>query len=803
MAPTPGTERADPSAERADPGTAPGPGPGTGTGTDPTEALPEALRRLRNHAGLTIEALAEASAVSPRAISDIERGISAAPRRHTIASLGDALHLGSEARAALEAAARRSARSQTTAGKFAAVPPSPISDFTGRSDELAALATALATGLGRPDSDAGARTDSPVTVVLTGAPGMGKTALALEAVRRAETESLFVDLDGLAASPRSPAHVLRALLRQVPGVGEDLPRTADGLAVEWRRVAAGRRFVVVLDNAASEAQVRPVIAPTMRGPVVVTSRRVLGGLAGVERMTVAALGIDDGVALLESTIPEPQRRGADLTTLADLCDRIPLALRIAGNRIATRPNWTVEDFVRRLRSEERRLADLVAGDLAVEAAFALSYDNLDPARAALFRSLAVVEGQDFEARTAAAAADVDVLAAQDGLDELGDLGLVEPLSGDRYRLHDLIQLFARQRLQAHAPDAFPRLRNRLDRRLLGMLERAGAWFEPDREARESSDAAPGFPDATTARAWIEREWPLWWGAFRRAAEASEHDVVLDVADALHWYSDLWSQWGHWRDLFALAVDSARAVGDPRLEAVHLGYRAWAELREQADDAAAVATAQLAFAAAVRADDVEQQGWARLYEAWAMSRIEDRRTEAVGFAMDATARFAQTSNDDAKLQAENLLTFVLERTGDVEAALRTTDLVVERARRAASVDDTTIGVFTLTSALASRIRLLRRVGRLDEAIAVADEAVTLAMGIPWAGGELQARYESGDAFAAKGEPEAARREWTRALEILDGENETGFAARWRPELQDRILHVHDPDAEERRRRGPMS
>jgi transcriptional regulator with XRE-family HTH domain/tetratricopeptide (TPR) repeat protein len=746
------------------------------------EALPETLRRLRTESNLTIEALADVSGVSPRAISDIERGMSAAPRRHTIASLSDALSLSDEDRAQLEDSARRSARSQTAAGKFASVPPSPISDFAGRAQELAALEASLA------------RTDRTVTIVLSGAPGIGKTALALEAVRHADAVSLFVDLDGLAASPLSATQALRTLLRQVPGVGEDLPRTADGLANEWRRVAAERRLIVVLDNAASEVQVRPIVAPRARGPVVVTARRVLGGLEDAIRIPVSALTLDDGIQLLASIIPEPQRRDADLAALADLCDRIPLALRIAGNRIATRPAWSVNDFTNRLRSEERRLKDLVAGDLAVEAAFALSYDNLDSPRAALFRSLAVVAGHDFDVRIAAAITGDDILEVQDGLDELSDLGLIEPLHGDRYRLHDLIQLFARQRLEDESTQSYSQLRNRLDERLLGMLERAGAWFEPDRDARTSVGDVQGFPDAVTARAWIEREWPLWWNAFQRAAMAGDHIVVLNVADALHWYSDLWSQWGHWRDLFALAVDSARAVKDSRLEATHLGYRAWAEIRELSDDEAAIRTARLAFEAASRAEDAEQQGWARFYEGWATMRLPNAAKNAVAIASESIAYFAQTTNDEAKIQADSLLSFALGDSGDPDAALRLITGLIEQMRENARDDQTVIGRFTLGSNLRGQARLLRTVGRLEEAARVADEALALAMDIEWAGGELLALVERGDVLMQRGDSDEARADYVRALEILDRENETGFAAQWRPALHERIENLSRPQGQ---------
>jgi transcriptional regulator with XRE-family HTH domain/tetratricopeptide (TPR) repeat protein len=735
-------------------------------------SLPDLLRQLRLDAGLTIQSLADSSTVSPRAISDIERGISTAPRRNTVVGLAAALGLDAAERDQLLAAARRSARRQA-AGRHTTVPPVPVSDFTGRDVELAGLAELLTTG------------QDPRTIAVSGSPGIGKTSVALEAIRRTERAALFVDLDGLGTDPLTPVEVLQALLRQVPAVGEGIPDSADALAALWRTVVAEQQPIVLLDNAGSEAQVRPVVAPRIRGHVVVTSRRVLSGLAGAHHVVVGTLTTADSVRLLASIVPAPQREGADLVELARLCDHVPLALRIAGNRVAARADRTVQQVSAGLRSEERRLGDLVSGDLAVEASFELSHRGLDARTAALFHAVAVTDGHDFDAGTAAALADVDVDEAQDGLDTLADLGLLEPLRNDRFRLHDLIALFALQHLRAGGPGVEAEHRFRLRRRLLERLERAGAWFEPGRDPAGPGGDTSGFPDAGSARAWIEREWTLWWPAFREASAAGEDAIVLDVADALHWYSDLWSQWGHWRDLFTLSAASAVRSGDRRLEAMHLGYVAWAELRERADEAAAIATARSARAAALAVGDRTQEGWALAYEAWAASRLPGEAPRALDLVHQAIAAFAESGDEQGRAQAENLLTIVLERAGDGAAALAALRGVVEHARAAHRLTPDAVTSFTLASSLRNASRLLRTTGDLPGSLRAADEAIELASATGWNVGHVLGLLERGDTLAALDRPASAREAFARSLQLLDEENETGYAAEWRAALLDRL------------------
>jgi transcriptional regulator with XRE-family HTH domain len=600
------------------------------------------LRSIRLGRGLTLEQLAEASGVSVRGISDIERGVRDRPRRSTIDALSDALQLDATTRREL---AREQIRHALAESPAEAVQPHRLQDFVGRDAEFRTISEHFQS----------ARSGIPQTAIIAGPPGVGKTALAIEAAQRLREPGdvpLFLDLLGPnPALARPPLSVLQALLREAfdPEDG-DPPSTMGPCIVKWQEVCARRSRIIVLDNAAEEAQIRPVLAGgNLR--VIITARRSLAGLENVERIHLDPLPAEESIRLLHEIVPPGQRTDQDVIELARLCSDLPLALRIAGNRIASQPAQTMADFVHRLRSDDRRLRVLVAGDLSAEAAFRVSYDDLDPFTARVFRNLCLIYGLMFEARVAAVLMDAPVIDVEDSLDELVELGLLELIGRARYRLHDLIRVFSANELRREDEEAGERAQARLRDWLLATAALAGSFFDPARKINPA-DVPEWMPDHEEADRWLRRNADKWWAALQDAAHHGRNREVVDVADALRQYADTWMAWNSWQDLYLLSVAAARSAGDKHAEATQLCHLAWADLVEQDDPASALARAQEANAAAKQTGDDLTLGRAALYEGWALNSLGDHRT-AVAVLADAATAFERAGYAVGAEEARNI------------------------------------------------------------------------------------------------------------------------------------------------------
>jgi transcriptional regulator with XRE-family HTH domain len=425
--------------------------------------LGERLRRARRAAGHTMEQLAETSGVSVRAISDLERGHIRAPQPRTLTALAEALGMTTAEHRQLADDARALRMHTAAARPRLYEPPRPVTDFVGRSHELGLVRRHAATGgPGRP---------MPVALV-HGQAGLGKTAFAVRAAEQLRDGfpdgCLHLDLHGVEPEPPSAGDVATQLLRALDVRTRRIAVSAEERCSQVRAALRGRRCLLVLDNAADEAQVRPLLPGAGAGLIVVTSRRTLAGLEGVLRIGLGPLEPAESAALLRSIAGQAADPGAagDVDAVTRLCGHLPLALRIAGTRLANRSGWTVGHLVARLADADRRLANLHTGDLGVAAAFALSHAQLSGEGRALFRRLAHVPGVSFTAPTAAVLTGSDPDDASDRLDELVELGLLQHDGPDRYRFHDLIRLFARERLTVEEPPgARAATRERLERYL--------------------------------------------------------------------------------------------------------------------------------------------------------------------------------------------------------------------------------------------------------------------------------------------------------------------------------------------------
>lgn len=411
----------------------------------------DVLRGHRHAARLTLERLAEASGVSARTLSDMERGRSKGPQHRTVTALADALALAGDAyKEFVELAREGRLRDHWARPARLCELPRLIDDFTGRAADLAWVSELV---------HAECASGAGVVGLITGSGGMGKTTLAIRAAHLLRPGFpggvFFLDLLGMSPHPVAAADALRLLLRALGVANEQIPADVAGRASVYRSLLRDRRALVVLDNAGSEEQVRPTLPGDGASRVLITARRLLAGVEGVRRLALGPLSSPEATELLTGILGQRAAHDEEpaLDRLVELCEGMPLALRIIGNRLVSRPGWQAAELAARLADEEHRLDQFKAGDLKIATAFGMSYEQLADAARRMFRRLAVVPGRDFDAALAGIVGEVPVEVAWDALDELVDLGLLLDGPAGRYRFHDLVRLFARTRLEEEESSA--------------------------------------------------------------------------------------------------------------------------------------------------------------------------------------------------------------------------------------------------------------------------------------------------------------------------------------------------------------
>ncbi|MEU1708215.1 NB-ARC domain-containing protein [Streptomyces sp. NPDC005706] len=329
--------------------------------------------------------------------------------------------------------------------------------------------------------------------------------------------------------PTTPRDALGSLLRAVGVAERAIPASAEDRSGLLRFVVRDRRLLLVLDNAASEDQVRPLLPGAGRCLTVVTSRRALAGLEAVHRIDLALLRREEAVELLSRIVGRDRVRqeAQAARDLVELCGFLPLAVRIAGQRLAGRPHERIGKLAAQLAQEGRRLDTLQVGDLQVRAAFALSCRQLTPAARTVLRRASPAAGGEFSPESAALPADLPVGRVAQHAEELTDAGLLQPdAAAERYRFHDLVRLFATEQLAAEDGTAVSRAA--LERTAQWMLRRATAAalrFDADRHRNTPYDDPhpAGAPaDRDEARAWLEAERAQWLAALRQAQNAGRH-----------------------------------------------------------------------------------------------------------------------------------------------------------------------------------------------------------------------------------------------------------------------------------------
>ncbi|WP_371501882.1 NB-ARC domain-containing protein [Kitasatospora sp. NBC_00374] len=316
--------------------------------------------------------------------------------------------------------------------------PFDVADFTGREGHAAELVALLE----RP---------AATVCVVHGMGGVGKTTLAVHAAHHARDHytdgQLYTDLCGASTDPADPHTVQEQILRALGVPAENIPAGPAERSALYRSRLAGRRLLILLDNAADTEQVEPLLPGASECAVLITSRNPLPCLPVTGRTALEPFSEPEALALL-SRIAGPERLLSEPDAAAGLvraCGLLPLAVRIAASRLAARPRWSIGALADRLTDRARRLTELESGSLAVDAAFELSYTALDPDQAHAFRMLAIPELPALSPGAAAAVLDCPEREAEDVLESLADIGLLESTDPGRYRYHDLLRLFARHR----------------------------------------------------------------------------------------------------------------------------------------------------------------------------------------------------------------------------------------------------------------------------------------------------------------------------------------------------------------------
>ncbi len=413
----------------------------------------------------------------------------------------------------------------------------------------------------------------PVTVTVCGTAGVGKTVLAVHAAHllraRFPGGQLFANLHGLSADRPAPRELQARFLRAMNVPAKQIPNDLDEATALYRSVLADRVLLVVLDDAADEAQVRPLL-PTAPGSLaVVTSRNRLGALAAARVVDLDMFTPKQSVTLLRR-ITGTQRISRQWPAVGHLlaaCGHLPLAVRIVGARLAARPQWSVADLAGRLDQEQRRLDTLATGDLRVRAALALSYHALDEPQRRLFRRLAWQPAPEFGTVATAALGDCAPEEAETGLDRLADASLLRAVSAGRFRLHDLVRLYA---AEAAAAEESPAEHEAALRRLLlwyvHTVTAADAFIAPQRghrpiEAADPRLTLPVFTNIRQASNWLDAERAALVAVVGLGTEHGIHEMTWRLALRLVSYFDHRADLVGWMTTSRHGLTSATAVHD--------------------------------------------------------------------------------------------------------------------------------------------------------------------------------------------------------------------------------------------------
>ncbi|SFB40403.1 DNA-binding transcriptional activator of the SARP family [Amycolatopsis marina] len=649
--------------------------------------------------------------------------------------------------------------------------PPDIADFTGRDQELSVLHGLVSSALeGGPAA--------PI-IAIEGMAGVGKTRLAVHLAHELQVrnnyyeQQLYVDLHGHANEPPAePGPVLGSFLHLLGVRGDQIPPDVNDRAALYRDRLHDKRVLVLLDNAVSLDQVQPLLPAGSANLVLVTSRRSLA-LDGSHTIPLDVFAMSDAEALLVRILGR-DRVHTDIAAarrVINLCGRLPLAVALVARRLQSRPAWKLGDLASRLEEAADRMGELAAGTRRVRAAFDLSYQALDPEARRVFKLLGLHPGEDFTAGSTAVLARIDAGTARGLLDHLVEEHLVIAVSGERYRLHDLLRDYARDLLTEESADD---RREALSRILRWYLHAAGAArvFAPAlRKRRPVLDDAPSAPLPEFAKdedafQWLEAERAALVAAVTVAHEQGFPQTAWQLSSVLRDYFDRIGDWDLWIRTGEVGLAAARGSGD------HLGEAsvlldlssAYGQLGDL-DQAEEVVTRALELTRVI--GDREQESWAlsNLGIITAMREDWERALEHFNEALQY---------DDMQLVVFNNMGAVYQRLGRHSEAIAC-------FRRALDLNSGESNNWIAAVWMHSLGESLVSIGQYQDAISVLEEACARHREGHAALPEAETLETLGNAYVAVGRSADARQCWEQALGILT-ELDHGHAGQLRARLK---------------------
>jgi tetratricopeptide (TPR) repeat protein/transcriptional regulator with XRE-family HTH domain len=744
------------------------------------------LRQFRLRAGLTQEALAERSGVSVRTIRGLETGARRNPQRSSLQQLADAMALSEDDRVALMSAVFAGTASpahldpEPDRGKAKVIPrqlPPPPRWFTGRDRELAQLTEAVTASGG----------GTVVVSAVGGAGGIGKTWLALHWAHRHADDfadgQLYANLRGFDASapPVRPEVVLRGFLEALGVPTASLPLEAEAQYGLFRSLTEGRRFLIVLDNARDTEQVVPLLPGRSASVVLVTSRNRLAGLVTTHGATAMRLDVLDRGDARRLLVRHVGRDRADdeagsLAELLDHCSGLPLALGIVAARVTGNPGFPLRALADELRNAAVRLDGFDAGELSanLRAVFSASYGVLDPAAARLFGLLGLVPAPDVGMTAVASLAALPVAEAGQLLRALEHAHLVHQPRPGRYRMHDLIALYATERAQADipAPDRAAAVERLVDYYVHTtiaadrMLRERPEVIKLDDPGEGCVPDSPG--DVGAAMTWL----------------AAEHDILLRVqalAAAKGWHARVWQlaralaifQWRHGlfgenRECSERALVAAENLADPAAVAItarNLGYD-HLKLGDHTQAARYLEQARL-----INEEHGFTEALAHTYGVLThlAERGNDHRT-AVGYALKSARLFRTLGMRNDEANALNAMGWHHAMLGDFESAR-------ELCGKALGMLTDGKDRRNVTSAVLHSLGYIaKKTGQYPEALGYLRRSIPVYHDIGDAFAEANAWDEIAGVHAAMADTSKAEHAWRNALAMFEAQNRAMDAER---------------------------